>query len=135
MQLWPLAHKSRVLEDILLDDHVAKFWTKKFQTAFNKSIDTWDYQWMFACWMQNGLSILPDVNLISNIGFGEDATHTTTPVCNNLQKVQEIHFPLRHPNFIVRDHRTDEFIQRTRHGSGLIEKLTRKARKATIGEF
>jgi hypothetical protein len=38
-------------------------------------IDTWDYQWMFYIWKSNGVAILPNVNLVSNIGFGEDALH------------------------------------------------------------
>jgi hypothetical protein len=38
--------------------------------------DTWDYQWQFAVLKHGGLVACPSVNLISNIGFGEDATHT-----------------------------------------------------------
>ena len=43
-----------------------------------EKIDTWDYQWTFTLWSQNQFTILPNVNLISNIGFGVDATHTTS---------------------------------------------------------
>ena len=39
-------------------------------------VDTWDYQWSFACLINNGLSIIPKLNLIKDIGFGEEATHT-----------------------------------------------------------
>lgn len=39
-------------------------------------IDTWDYQWAFAKMRLGGLSVVPGVNLVSNIGFGPDATHT-----------------------------------------------------------
>lgn len=38
--------------------------------------DTWDYQWTWSCWLQGGLTCTPRVNLVSNIGFGPDATHT-----------------------------------------------------------
>jgi len=34
---------------------------------------------MYAVWANNGLSILPERNLVSNIGFGKEATHTTDP--------------------------------------------------------
>lgn len=41
-------------------------------------IDTWDYQWAYTLWRCNGLSCMPRVNLISNIGFGPGATHTVS---------------------------------------------------------
>jgi hypothetical protein len=53
-----------------------KYWKKIFWTMKNLEIDTWDYQWTFTMWYYKGLAILPNVNLISNIGFGQDATHT-----------------------------------------------------------
>ena len=41
-------------------------------------IDTWDYQWSYAIWQRQGVSCMPRSNLISNIGFGPGATHTTS---------------------------------------------------------
>ncbi|HXA01675.1 MAG TPA: hypothetical protein VNW99_06790 [Cytophagaceae bacterium] len=52
------------------------FWLEMFKYAKSGNIDTWDYQWMFAIWMNNGIAITPAVNLISNIGFGEGGTNT-----------------------------------------------------------
>ena len=37
---------------------------------------TWDIQWVYACWNNNGYSIIPSVNLVSNIGIGPDASNT-----------------------------------------------------------
>jgi hypothetical protein len=67
-------------------------------------LDTWDYQWSFALLVQSGLSIMPTVNLISNIGFGGEATHTfnTTHPWANLP-TEAIDYPLRHPSFVLRD--------------------------------
>ncbi len=42
-------------------------WTKIFQSVYEGRIDTWDYQWTFASWLQNGLTILPNINLVQNI--------------------------------------------------------------------
>lgn len=47
-----------------------------FNNISNKHIDTWDYQWFFAIWFNNGKVINPQVNLVRNIGFGVKATHT-----------------------------------------------------------
>ncbi len=41
----------------------------------SKGVDTWDYQWAFTIMTQNGLCIIPNVNLVANIGFGVDSTH------------------------------------------------------------
>ena len=37
---------------------------------------TWDSQWVYACWKMNGLSIMPSINLVSNIGIGPNASNT-----------------------------------------------------------
>ena len=38
--------------------------------------DSWAYRWSFTVAIRGGLSVTPAVNLIKNVGFGPDATHT-----------------------------------------------------------
>jgi len=52
-----------------------KQWLNNFNMIFN-GLDTWDYQWMYCIWKNNGIAIIPWKNMISNIGFGPGATHT-----------------------------------------------------------
>jgi hypothetical protein len=67
-------------------------------------LDTWDYQWSFAMVIQSGLSVMPAVNMISNIGFGGDATHTLNTSHPWAELATEpMPLPLRHPNFVIRD--------------------------------
>ena len=110
MKLWEEIRDGDWLKSILEETKVVKYWTKIFQTAYDDKIDTWDYPWTFACWIQNGLTILPNVNLVSNIGFGEDATHTSSSKSRvaNLG-VQEMNFPLEHPLFVIRHKQADDF--------------------------
>ncbi|GBE74434.1 hemolytic protein hlpA homolog [Microcystis aeruginosa NIES-87] len=71
--------------------------------------DIWDYQWSFAKFINSGLSITPNVNLISNIGFREDATHTFNPNTKEANmSTSAIEFPLKHPLGIYRDRKADE---------------------------
>lgn len=49
---------------------------KAFQQAYDNRVDTWDYQWSFARLFNEGLAIVPSINLVKNIGYGRDATHT-----------------------------------------------------------
>lgn len=60
-----------------------KWWEAKRWRGFVASAlragYTWDYQWMFFILTRGGGVIRPTANLIKNIGFGEDATHTKKP--------------------------------------------------------
>lgn len=38
--------------------------------------DAWDYQWTLARYAADGLTVTPARNLVTNVGFGADATHT-----------------------------------------------------------
>jgi hypothetical protein len=67
---------------------------------------TWDYLWMFACWLNAGLAVHPKVNLISNIGWGVDASHTkgTSPL--NSRATGSLG-AIVHPGSIIRDRAAD----------------------------
>ncbi len=56
------------------------FWKDIFRRVKTGELDScWDYQWTFACWKNEGLSLVSSRNLIQNIGFTQDATHTYNP--------------------------------------------------------
>jgi hypothetical protein len=72
---WPAAYRERWLESFLDSPEEVRYWEAHFDRLYRGQIDTWDYQWLFACWRRGGLSILPNENLVTNIGVGPDATH------------------------------------------------------------
>lgn len=76
MQMWTEIRDGAWLIDLFGNRRLANYWRKIYANVFNGKINTWDYQWVFTCRIQNGLVILPNSNLISNIGFGSAATHT-----------------------------------------------------------
>jgi hypothetical protein len=84
------------------------YWKNVLQSIVDGKINTWDFQWSFACIRQNGLSICPALNLVTNIGFGSDATNTVddTVHLSNLE-MKSISFPLRHPAEIAVDAAVD----------------------------
>lgn len=75
------------------DYYVAQF--LKYRKT--RPTDVWDFQWLFARWANGGCTIVPAVNLISNIGFSADATHSFNED-DLLAKlpVYPIPFPLKH---------------------------------------
>ncbi len=76
MRGFPEFARADAIRKITSNSSQEKYWLKLFQQAYEGAIDTWDYQWTFTVWSHGGLSILPNVNLVSNIGFDENATHT-----------------------------------------------------------
>lgn len=76
----------------------------------NPSETTWDSAWTLAIALQNGLSIVPRVNLVRNIGFGNDATHTTRNYLYQVKSRQRISFPLLHPTTMVPWRWADEYM-------------------------
>jgi len=100
MKRWPSLRDSTWLEDLLGDARAARYWRGVFDRMFaaGEDADTWDYQWVFSVWAQGGVVATAGVNLVSNIGWGAGATHTTLTesVLANIPTA-EIEFPLRHP--------------------------------------
>src|SRR6202012_2757079 len=88
---------------------IRKYFKEKYINTYNNRIDTWDYQWEFTRLINSGLSIMPKKNLVKNIGFGADATHTFSNTNYfNLVEVQEMGFPLMHPPFMIKDVESEE---------------------------
>lgn len=54
------------------------FLQSELQSIFDAQADTWDIQWFMTVWFNKGWVITPNVSLVKNIGFGEQATHTYT---------------------------------------------------------
>ena len=138
MKLWPEIKTQNRLKDILEDSDAVKYWLDKFQMIYEgreRRADTWDYQWTFACWLQSGLTILPNVNLISNIGFNTDATHTLNKWSRvaNLP-VEAINFPLKYPPYMVRNAQADAFTHNVLFKSNIITRnIKRLAKKFLMG--
>jgi hypothetical protein len=109
MSQWPLTRDQGRLVELLGDDKEAAYWASLFDKVHLGQIDTWDYQWAHANWVRGRSGILPTVNLISNIGFGVQATHTVrTSHLANLP-VNSIQFPLIHPSDVIKNETADKF--------------------------
>jgi hypothetical protein len=120
-------------KDLFLSDFTnpaeKRFWKVKWDGASAGRIDTWDFQWVFACLAQKSLSIVPNVNLVSNIGFGLNATHTGNT--SNLADIPSVAmtFPLVHPNFFARDIEADEYVASLFFRPGLVKYLAKIIRR------
>ena len=69
----------------------------------------WAKHWELSIRQHDGVSILPNANLVTNIGFGRDATHTSTPQRYSFLPSAEMKFPLVHPASLRIDPVADKF--------------------------
>jgi len=126
MAKWPHIRDEGRTADLVGDPREAGYWGRIFERVYRGQLDTWDYQWVFANMLEGRLSILPAVNLISNIGFGPAATHTTgASDLADLPTVPLV-FPLNHPVGLFRSRAADEFSETRCFRIPLMERVRNK---------
>jgi hypothetical protein len=70
---------------------------------------TWDYQWEFVKRINSGLTIVPKKNMVINIGFGAEATSTTSVDSPGSEmKAELLEFPLKHPTHVISHKEADK---------------------------
>jgi ADP-heptose:LPS heptosyltransferase len=143
--VWGWATWKRAWEgyDIKMSDYpkakstlkIEPYWQDIFATMYQYPIDTWDHQWFFHVVKQNGKAIIPNQNLVVNIGFRPDATHTTS--CPNWLKKHSINHAglseIQHPTRKDCDKKADNYTFKTHYNEGFSLKNTiRNAIRNTI---
>jgi hypothetical protein len=103
------------------------FWKSLFEIMSSKKIDTWDYQMNFSSWYNNMYSIVPNVNLIQNVGFGEDATHTLNTQAKEAFIETSSILPLIHPTEnIINDKADIYFFNNYAHPSSTFSRFVER---------
>lgn len=93
------------------DDRVfKKYWENIFDSVANGTRVHWDYAWTATCWFKSGAIVTPNVNLVSNIGFGPSGT-TTLNSNSALANIpaKRIGYIL-HPDDILIDSEADRYV-------------------------
>lgn len=105
MAAWPSLRGREWLRGIGYGNRVfAAYWRNIFDHVHAEKTNSWAYRWMFSCWTQSGLTVLPGRNLVSNIGFDDHATNTNAG--NPLEgatPLETLSFPLCHPTHVIPD--------------------------------
>lgn len=122
---WPALRDDGWLGRLLGDDRAAVYWSHLFQREY-ETPRTWDYAWTLTCWRHGGLATVPRVNLVSNVGFGREASHTTDPDDWRADRpASPIGLPLVHPASVARDPVTDESLERAAFSGELARLMAR----------
>jgi len=110
-RLWFDRDPVRVLREVAAgDEGFVSYWFKLLQKVYVGGAMNWDYRWVFTNFALGRLTATTGVNLVDNIGWGSDATHTgSKPFCQ--LPAHAMGFPLRHP----RELRPDDAADRDEH--------------------
>lgn len=87
------------------------YWKRVMMRVHEGRINSWGYRWELSCWAQNMLGVMPTRNLVTNLGFGNDATHTANRGLEYQWESVPMGFPLRHPRFVLRNLGNDQVIE------------------------
>ena len=88
-----------------------RYWIRFFRGLYAGKYTYWDAKWVYSMWKNGGISISPNVNLSSNIGFGESATHTKKKLCKHNLPISKISKPLRHPGNVECIYQAADYFQ------------------------
>jgi len=102
--------QSKSLKKLFPQRYIQQLWLEVFQKIRSGVLNTWDYQWTFSIWKENGLGITPNANLVSNIGFSNDATHTQSSSNDILanRSTNEM-IEIVHPTQMDRDYAAEKY--------------------------
>jgi hypothetical protein len=106
MTQWPRLRQAGWLNDALADRGLVDYFTRAFDETYHGRNSSWAYRASFSSLVQGRINVLPNVNLVRNIGLDGDATHTAGG--EHMERaVGKLEFPLRHPACFIADRRAD----------------------------
>ncbi len=98
MKAWPQLRETDWLSQHVRSPAGADLAQLLLDGTYDGRIRQWDFQWVLAGWIKEAVSVVPSVNLVTNVGYGESATHlkdSSHPLAQ--LPVRPMSFPLRHP--------------------------------------
>ena len=127
--LWPAFRDAGYVEKLFRTPGECEYWRNSFNLVHEGKLDTWDCSWTFAALTHGLLQVAPNVNLISNIGFGPGATHTHVVGIHANMPTAPMQFPLRHPLFVLQDQEADQYIADEQLAPSFVKRQVRRIRK------
>lgn len=101
MRVWPWLKQTGWLNHHLGDARGARIAERFCDAAYSGEMPQWDFYWAFSGWLRDALAIAPNVNLVENLGYGQDATHqrdTTHPFAG--VRAAPMTLPVVHPTAV-----------------------------------
>jgi FkbM family methyltransferase len=109
MSSWPEFKADGYIKAVFENPREQQYWSEILEECHQGKINSWAYPWCYTCWSQSALTILPDVNLVSNIGFGVDSTHTVDSADPLANLPTGDVWRIKHPKHTIRHAEADTF--------------------------
>jgi hypothetical protein len=111
LKFWPEWSKSCHWKDSFYNKIEKNYWKKLFDQVYFNKINTWDYPFLACLWWNKGLTATPNVNLVTNIGFGKSVTHTTNKndKNSNIPLFNKKFIAIVHPEKVEQDKEADQY--------------------------
>ncbi len=87
--------------------------SRDLKAFYEQKMDTWDTQWFLSVLFNKGFAITPNTNIIRNIGYGKEATHTKSKPAWFKKMAYGTITQLTHPSEITVDEAADAYTMDT----------------------
>ncbi len=115
-----------ILEKVFTHTAEKKFYINMFRQMKSGKIDTWDFQWLFAHLFHDCLTIIPNVNLVSNIGLV--GTHMKNRIFKN-SRMKNSTFPIMPLTFNskkIQDKNADYMLYKLNFRTNILKLIVKK---------
>lgn len=113
---WPEVREAGDLMCQFTAPEEQAFWRNTLDAIHAGQIDSWAYIWTYTNFIHNRLAVVPRVNMVQNIGFGADATHTTNADAQDAQlAAAPMPEPFQHPDLMIRNVQADQHVARAHY--------------------
>ncbi|GAB3279243.1 hemolytic protein HlpA [Larkinella harenae] len=128
---WPTARQKELESFLFQEKKYSHWWKRQFDHYSHDKVEhTWDFQFHYLSMSRNQLAVLPKVNLVSNIGTGDDATHFKSAESELVNMPTfKLSFPLKHPKSISRNYEADLYHQKLLFGEVEIHSIYKRFKK------
>jgi hypothetical protein len=109
------------------------YFVDKWAQIRSGDLDTWDYAWCYALMSRRALAVVPNQNLVRNIGVGDPrASHTTRPKTGSFESANDELAIGASPEYLLPDYDADVDFFRTAI-AGRFRRVRHVKRMAKLG--
>lgn len=132
---FPEFKRSGKIDTLLHEPAQKKFWLSFFRKMYDGKYSFTDTRLLFSMWNAGAVCIIPNVNLVQNIGFGMDATHSTTGAQERSVASDALQGAMTHPQAIIVDRTADDYFFTKIHRVSFLKRITTKIKRMWVSAF
>lgn len=131
---WP-QFSENVLNNVGDRRATKRFWRDTLYSMYKKEIDTWDFQFSYLLLKNDAKCVVPRLNLISNVGFGPEATHTfNIDSLSSNRAIHEYAFPIKTDPDLSSENLINQFLDENEFSkNGIVVRIINKFTRIVFG--